>query len=459
MIPSHKGLFLPYQLKWINDKAKMAICEKTRRNGITFAESYRAVQGIFDNIRNGTPRNYNYIAQKESSATEFLKDVIKFAALFNQACKAVNSRPICDLAKATQEIVPFVDGSVIRRFSSNPDSLRGMKGDLTIDEAAFAPDGQALENAAFPITDTMGSSGNLRIISTHNGSSSWFNRILEEVKSGRRPGWSLHRYDIYDSIKDGMALKNQGPHLSLLPDRKACDKAFLEYLKSKYLGITWPQEFECKPMSSGQTLVSGAEYDNLAIADGTNSYPDIAIQCGNLYVGVDYGINDMTVIWIIEERYNPKVENINLRREFLTRHVITLKGVRTQEQQDIVAKIMKHPSVVMGYMDQGTFGLTITEYLMKTTGKVKGISFGAPMKKILAEQVRKHIEQERISLPKDRNDIKEDVCCCQITYSEAGTPSYGGRSSVGHADAFWALSLALQAAEENTGSYAKGVIN
>ena len=457
-LPNPNNLWLPYQLDWIRDTSKYAICEKSRRIGITFAEAFRAVHVRMMNIHLGTPRNYNYIAQTEKSSERFIEDVIKHAYLINSIAKYSHNKPIANLSKATKSCVPFVDGSVIQSFSSNPDAIRGSSGDVCIDEAAFAPDGESLEKAAFPIVSTIGQNCQLRIVSTHNGHSSWFNRLLTDAKSGKRPGWSHHRTDIYKAVNQGLALKHSGPHLSLMPDREKTDQAWISSTRSMYSDLTWQQEFECHPLSSGLTLVSHKDYDTLAKSENTNSYPSNDKKYGNLFVGSDFGINDLTAIWVLEERYNAKVLDENLRREFFARHVINLKGVRPPEQQEICIKIMSHPNVVSGYFDHGTFGLTIVDHLAKTTGKAKGVSFNNPMKKQMAELVRKYVSQQRILLPAGRNDVKDDVCCAQMIISDTGAVTYGGRSSVGHCDNFWALGLALLAAEENQPLYAKGLI-
>lgn len=450
--------FMPYQIAWINDQSKYAICEKARRIGITFAESFRACKTRIDHIVNGTPHSYFYIAQKADVSKRFIQDCTKFAKLFNEIARATGNKEPFLLDQATQEVIPVIDGSCIKAFSSNPDGLRSFGGDLTIDEAAFIEDGDGLEKAAYPVVSTIGLDCKLRIISTHNGNGTFFNRTLADVVAGKKTGWSHHKYDIYDAVKQGLALRSYGPHLNFMPDVQKVNETWLKNEMTNYSDIAWQQEFECKPVSSGLTLVSNEEYLKLSISEKTDEELSYDKKYNNLYVGYDPGINDLSVVWIIEEMINHDVTDQLLKREFFTRHVFVWRKVRTQEQQDMLVKIIGHPNVVMAYMDQGAFGLTIYEYLMKTTGKVKGISFSAPQKKILAEQVRKYVSQERVSMPKGRSDIQEDVCCVQVMPTESGNITYGGRSSQGHGDAFWALSLALQAAEDCPGSFTKGFV-
>ncbi len=452
------SLFLPYQLKYIQDDSKYLVCEKSRRIGISFAEAFRAVYQMHQEIHQGKRVNYNYVAQTELSAKTFAESCLKFTVIFNEICRVAGFKPICDIRKVTMEKIPFINGASIKIFSSNPDGLRGQGGHLCLDEAAFAPDGDELEKAAYPVVNTIGLDCKLRIISTHNGYGTFFNRTINDVVSGKKQRWSHHKITIHDAVEQGMALKSPGDHMALLPDLAACNKLYLDQLKGNYSDIAWQQEFECKPVSSGLMMVSDQDYTKLAIASGTEVPLDPNKKYNNLYVGVDPGINDQTIIWVTEERYNNSVADANMRREFFTRYVQVLKGVRTQDLQQMIKNVIDHPNVVMAYIDKGAFGLTIYEYLQKSTGKVMGISFSAPQKKILAEQVRKYVSQERVSLPKDRNDIREDVCCVQLIASDAGNISYGGRSSFGHGDAFWALSLALQAAEDNPGAFAKGVV-
>jgi phage FluMu gp28-like protein len=60
--------FFEYQLKWIFDSSPLAICEKSRQIGITYAESFRC---IYERLTE--KKNYYFSAQDIKSGTLFIE--------------------------------------------------------------------------------------------------------------------------------------------------------------------------------------------------------------------------------------------------------------------------------------------------------------------------------------------------------------------------------------------------
>src|SRR6476469_6877203 len=109
--------FLPYQLAWINDASPIALGEKSRRIGWTYASAFRAVER---RLRLGT--NLYYTSADLSAAREFV-DYCKFWA---------------GVWQANAEELPFDDHTLMLRFphndsvilagSSNPKFFRSKGG-------------------------------------------------------------------------------------------------------------------------------------------------------------------------------------------------------------------------------------------------------------------------------------------------------------------------------------------
>ncbi|EOT8011973.1 hypothetical protein ACKY3E_005851, partial [Escherichia coli] len=70
-------------------------------------------------------------------------------------------------------------GFKIQALSSRPSNLRGLQGDVVIDEAAFHESLDELLKAAMALTMW---GARVRIISTHNGVDNLFNQYIQEAR-------------------------------------------------------------------------------------------------------------------------------------------------------------------------------------------------------------------------------------------------------------------------------------
>src|SRR4051812_27889695 len=71
--------FLPYQLAWITDDAPLAIGEKARRIGWTYASAYRAVKR-----RLHLKTDLFYSSADLTTAREFVEDCQRWARAFDE---------------------------------------------------------------------------------------------------------------------------------------------------------------------------------------------------------------------------------------------------------------------------------------------------------------------------------------------------------------------------------------
>ena len=80
-------------------------------------------------------------------------------------------------------VIQFASGYKIKALSFNPSNLRGMQGNVIIDEAAFQADLAAVLKAALALTMW---GNNVRLISTHNGIDNLFNTIITDSRAGKK---------------------------------------------------------------------------------------------------------------------------------------------------------------------------------------------------------------------------------------------------------------------------------
>jgi phage FluMu gp28-like protein len=196
------SILLPYQRRWIADRAQVKVSEKSRRIGITWTEACdRALAAA---IRGRGGMDGWYIGYNKDMANEFVETAGEWARRFNRAAAAVEEIAIEDeRSDILAYRIRFASGHKIVALSSRPSNLRGKDGCAVIDEAAFHDDLPGLLKAALAFTMW---GGMVRIISTHHGSDNPFNDLVNEIRAGRRP-YSLHRTTFEEALADGLYRK------------------------------------------------------------------------------------------------------------------------------------------------------------------------------------------------------------------------------------------------------------
>ncbi|MFO7062082.1 hypothetical protein P3D66_31795, partial [Pseudomonas aeruginosa] len=151
-IPSNDAVFLGYQQRWFEDESPIMIAEKSRRTGLTWAEAGRNVINAAKPRRRGGCNTF-YVGSKQEMALEYIAACALFARAFNELAEAdVYEQTFWDEGKK-EEILTYMirfpkSGRKIQALSSRPSNLRGLQGDVVIDEAAFHESLEELLKAA-----------------------------------------------------------------------------------------------------------------------------------------------------------------------------------------------------------------------------------------------------------------------------------------------------------------------
>ncbi len=193
------GILLPYQQKWVRDKSKIKIAEKSRRIGLTWGEA--ADDALF--AASGEGSDVWYLGYSKDMAAEFIHDCGKWVGHYNLAASEMEEVLVedSDPDKAIVAYrIKFSSGFRITALSSRPTNLRGKQGRVVIDEAAFHDDLPGLLKSAIALKMW---GGDIRIISTHFGDDNPFNDLIGEVKAGKK-NHSLHRITLDDALSDGL---------------------------------------------------------------------------------------------------------------------------------------------------------------------------------------------------------------------------------------------------------------
>ncbi|PAX17065.1 hypothetical protein CLI92_05835 [Vandammella animalimorsus] len=196
-------ILMQYQVDWINDQAPVKICEKSRRIGLSYAEAADDV--LYAASEGGA--NVYYISYNKEMTQGFVQDCATWARAFNTAAGQIEESVLEEEDKQILTYtIRFDSGHMIQAFTSAPRNLRskGRPGErLVIDEAAFVDDLKELLKAAMAMTMW---GGQIRIISTHNGTDNPFNELINDVRAGRYD-YGLHRITLDDALHDGLYRK------------------------------------------------------------------------------------------------------------------------------------------------------------------------------------------------------------------------------------------------------------
>ena len=178
-------LLLGYQKRWVADDSPLKIAEKSRRTGITWAEASDAVLTA-SRTKSAHGTNHFYVGSNKEMAREFIDAAAMWAKAFDKAAGDIEEELFIDDGQEGKEILTFVihfaSGFKIQALSSKPSNLRGMQGNVTIDEAAFHDQLAEVLKAALALTMW---GAKVRLISTHNGAENLFNQLIQDSRAGK----------------------------------------------------------------------------------------------------------------------------------------------------------------------------------------------------------------------------------------------------------------------------------
>jgi len=192
------AVLLPYQQAWIEDKAPLKVMEKSRRIGITWAESA-------DNVLTAASQNGSnvfYISATQDMALEYIEACAMWARAYDMAAGEIEESIFKDGDKEIQtyRILFPKSGHRVVGLSSSPSNLRGKQGVIVLDEGAFQKSLAELQKAAMAMLMW---GDKVRILSTHNGADNPFNELIEEIRAGKRKG-SVHRVTFNEAVAQGL---------------------------------------------------------------------------------------------------------------------------------------------------------------------------------------------------------------------------------------------------------------
>ena len=437
------SFFLPYQVKWIRDNSRLKIMEKSRQIGISLAAAYSVVRrhmsgmGYYD----------TWISSRDDlQPMLFLDDCKKFAKIMSQVCSILGNKVVKSESAHSCHEIKFNNGTSIHSISSSVDAQAGKRGTRILDEFALHSDQKKMYSTSLPGI-TWG--GQFEIISTHRGSNSFFNSIVKEVcDNGNPKKFSHHKVTLQDALEQGFLDKLK---LKLGKDDERSEMSESEYFD--YVKNACPdeesflQEYMCVPSDDRSAFITSDMISECEYSQYDKQESEISkLQCSKNYffLGVDIGrTHDLTVFWLVELDGDV----------LLTRKVSCLANSPFVEQERELANFLKLRNLRRACIDQTGIGRQFVEHAALMFGKcrIEGVTFTNQTKEMLAYQTRTIFENKQIKIPND-NFVRADIMSIRKETTFAGNIRFAGdRGSNGHADRFWALSLAVHAANIGNG--------
>ncbi|MFZ1890084.1 MAG: hypothetical protein WAU33_18835 [Candidatus Binataceae bacterium] len=457
------SILLPYQRRWIADRAQVKVAEKSRRIGLTWTEAADRALGAAVAGRGGM--DGWYIGYNKDMALEFVETAAMWARRFDKAARAIEEIAVTDESRDILAYrIRFASGHKIVALSSRPSNLRGKQGCAVIDEAAFHDDLAGLLKAALAFTMW---GGLVRIISTHNGASNAFNQLVCDVRAGRLP-YSIHRVTLDDALAQGLYRKicetldrewspeaesawrreifelyadNAAEELMCVP--RASVGTFLSALaiesrmRDGIPVLRWsvPDDFAFKPEEARHSETEAWCDDHLSTA--LEALDSASVTC----FGEDFGRSgDLTVIWVMQ------IARDLTRR---TGMVVELRNIPFRQQEQILFYLADRlPRFIAGAMDARGNG----QYLAETASQRYGARIAQVM--LSAEWYRENMprykaafEDGAIELPRD-GDILADhrAIVLEQGIAKVGDARFRGADGMPrHGDSAIAAALAFAA--------------
>lgn len=268
------GVLLPYQgeLTEAVSQYALVVTDKSRRIGATWGIGASAV------LTSGAQKSAGgmdtlYLGYNLDMAREFIDVCAMWARAFGQACSEVGEFLFTEQdAKGAERAIQafritFASGFEIVALSSRPRSLRGRQGFVILDEFAFHDDAAELLKAAMALLIW---GGKVLVISTHNGVDNPFNELLNEIRSGKRPG-KVVRVTFDDALEQGLYQR-----ICLVTGREWSPEAEAKWradIRANY-GADADEELDCIPSMGTGVYLSTAQ-----IEAATHPAPVLRLTC------------------------------------------------------------------------------------------------------------------------------------------------------------------------------------
>lgn len=434
-----------FQIDELNNESMFALERKCRQVGWSFLI---AMRGVADAILDKRSSVYNSINQKEA------QDKIRYARSIYENLEFIKLPKI--IIDNRQEL-EFENGA---RLVSTAGGRGIPNSNFFIDEAAWKKNAREIFTAAVPV---ISKGGTFRMGSSSNGASGIFWEIDTEsfqkypdfVRTSTK-WWEVEAFctDVAAAVKEAPRMdtaerveKFATPRLKMIFANTVREDFQQEYeaiyVDETTAWITWD---EIKNNTQNENFIYESSEDVKTIDNALEAIERFSklVLSGKIETvfgaGVDVGrTRNLTEIFLV---------GISTTNTYPLRLMISLDNVKYDDQLSILKKLMQFGIVKM-LIDRNGIGSNLAEN-METAfpSKAMGAQFALESKRLWATDVKMFMEQIRLPLPPEAelgyqiHSIKRKVT------ASANMVFDTEKNEKHHADKFWALALALAAANQ-----------
>ncbi|HXG85089.1 MAG TPA: terminase family protein [Pyrinomonadaceae bacterium] len=434
-----------FQIDELNNDSMFALERKCRQVGWSFLI---AMRGVADAILDKRSSVYNSINQKEA------QDKIRYARAVYESLEFIKLPKI--IIDNRQEL-EFENGA---RLISTAGGRGIPNSNFFIDEAAWKKNAREIFTAAVPV---ISKGGTFRIGSSTNGASGIFWEIDTEsfqkypdfVRTSTK-WWEVEAFcvDVASAVKEAPRMdtaerveKFATPRLKMIFANTVREDFQQEYeaiyVDETTAWITWD---EIKNNTQNENFIFESSEDVKTIDNALEAIERFGklVSGGKIETvfgaGVDVGrTRNLTEIFLV---------GISTTNTYPLRLMISLDNVKYDDQLSILKKLMQFGIVKM-LIDRNGIGSNLAENMEDSfPSKAEGAQFALESKRLWATDVKMYMEQIRLPLPPEAelgyqiHSIKRKVT------ASANMVFDTEKNEKHHADKFWALALALAAANQ-----------
>ena len=442
-------LLLPYQVEALkmSKQSGLFVSEKSRRVGMTYA--FAADATLIASAKQ-QPQNFYYIGYNHDMTRDFIDECAQFTKAFNLVSGGIDGFLFDDGSESGIKSfrIDYPSGGSIIALSSKPRSLRGKKGVVLIDEAAFHDDLDELLKSALALLMW---GGRVIVISTHDGADNPFNTLIEDIRSGKRVG-QVQRVTLTSALGQGLYRR-----ICLRTGEEWSPSAEAEWERNLrgYYGDAAEEELDVIPARGSGTYLARATI----LAAMSPDLPVIRIRCPDGFERqADWERTDY-ILEFLEAGILPLLREMDPRKrtffgqdfarsgdvspimfgqhdpsmKLRASFTIEMRNVPFTEQEFLLGWILERvPLFAHGKMDARGNGAALAEKMQQRFGFDRIEAVQATEKTYLAfmPKLRAAIEDRNIVLPHDE-DVLEDLRMIKLV---RGIPKIPDRSVTSKAD-------------------------
>jgi len=449
-----------YQLQSVMDPARFIFELWARQTGKSFSMSLAAVNQA---IEEGP--GWILLSRGERQSRELIEKAKTHALAMGKAAEILDEDFRVDEKQFRQLTLELPNGARVVGLPANPDTARGWSMNVGLDEFWIHKDARQIWASLF-FTITRGY--RIRIATTpmgklHQAYKIWTDWTRRQADGDR--AYSTRKITIHDALAGGLELRDpvsgellqdaEALRLALADDEVWAQEALCEILDEATAFLTheliqrceddslqdspaWAVRLVERAQAAHQVYLTTGVDTAIALED-ILEISKLSALGTELYLGYDVARRrDLAVLWLCDR----------IGGSLVTRAVIHLARQPFFVQEKVLWTLLANAPVRRACIDQTGMGEQLAERAAERFGgRVEPIQFSAANKDVLASGLRKTLEDQRVAIPVSAV-IRNSLHSVKRIPTLTGNFRYDAERSeqTGHADHFWALALACQAA-------------